>query len=258
MAANNKNTPTTAPTTRTALVTRSIVPSGLVYTEYRPFLRKDFYWSCAYCTRTEGEASTIRFTIDHYEPQTLSPALVNDYSNLLYCCDTCNLRKGSIYPPANALAAGVRFFRPDTDIHEDHFESAGLRINGKTKIGEFTIDNIDLNRLDLRRLRQIREKASACQEFVAHGIQALRKMRIDQLPPNVKAQAFKAIRQVERAAKEIEADLDAILKNYASSPYVIDANITAAESEERRKRLEKWNALYPGRWRPAPKKRAAK
>src|ERR1700742_3839727 len=82
----------------TVTVNRSIVPSGLSYPKYLPFLRRDFLYSCGYCTMCEGEAEKIRFTIDHYEPQNARADLVNDYTNLMYACDSCNGRKNDLTP----------------------------------------------------------------------------------------------------------------------------------------------------------------
>lgn len=66
------------------LVERSHVQLGLKYGEYRETLRYDFFHSCAYCTMSEYEASGIRFTIDHYEPQISSPNLIDEYTNLMW------------------------------------------------------------------------------------------------------------------------------------------------------------------------------
>ena len=82
----------------------------------------------------------IRFTIDHYEPRWASPELLNEYQNLMYSCDECNMRKGDLVPPPAARSKGVRFFRPDQDAHADHFELNGIRLDSKTGIGEFTVD----------------------------------------------------------------------------------------------------------------------
>jgi hypothetical protein len=37
--------------------------------------------------------------IDHFSPVSLSPELIAEYSNLLYCCSTCNAAKGDLKLP---------------------------------------------------------------------------------------------------------------------------------------------------------------
>src|ERR1700722_5601923 len=98
------------------IVTRSQVEPGKRYTEYRQPLRRDFFYSCAYCTMTEFEAQSIRMTIDHYEPRNARRDLENDYTNLMYACTVCNERKGDRYPPPEARADGKRFFRADAEV----------------------------------------------------------------------------------------------------------------------------------------------
>jgi HNH endonuclease len=88
-----------------SLVVRSVVEPVEHYDEYRQVLRFDFFYSCAYCTMTESEARGIRFTIDHYEPQSARRDLVNEYSNLLYACDTCNIRKGNRCPSPEVVCS---------------------------------------------------------------------------------------------------------------------------------------------------------
>jgi HNH endonuclease len=102
----------------------------------------------------EAEAAAVRFTIDHYEPTSARPDLENEYNNLMYACDPCNTRKGDRYPPLAARAEGVRFFRPDEDVHSDHFELTGVRLKGKSKTGEYTVVALDLNRYMLNKLRE--------------------------------------------------------------------------------------------------------
>src|SRR5258708_31234823 len=134
--------PITIPASRAdnfSLVVRSVVPSVTNYSDYKPNLRHDFFHSCAYCTMSEAEAQAIRFTIDHYEPRNARPDLLLDYSNLMYCCDECNLRKGDRSPPASARTADYRFFRPDGDEYDDHFEPSGIRIKPKTNVGDYSI-----------------------------------------------------------------------------------------------------------------------
>src|ERR1019366_7476937 len=174
------------------LVTRSPVPAGRPYEEYRTYLRKDFFASCAYCTLTEGEASTTRFEIDHYEPRAEANKpekrgkTLDDYMNLMYSCDECNNRKGDLWPPDTALADGVRIFRPDEHVRSAHFVLEGVRVKSETKIGQYSIEILDLNRLSVRRLRDIRRRLTECAEFVENGVLALRKFPFDRLPKHIR------------------------------------------------------------------------
>jgi len=227
------------------LVQRSTVPAGKPYGEYLASLKKDFWWSCAYCTMTEAEAMAIRFVIDHYEPRWKRPDLLNDYSNLMYSCDECNLRKGDLVPPDVARSQGVRFFRPDTDHREDHFELSDIRLNSKTTIGEFTIDAADLNRAALRKLRDIRRRLTQCEEMVAGGVLALRRFHTDQLPPEIKRRAVTSIQQAISFADGAAAEIDAILEDYAKSP-VLGQNDAV---EQGKMAMGEWRRLYPGNWR---------
>jgi hypothetical protein len=231
-----------------ALVVRSDVPADLPYREYLKYLRKDFVWSCAYCTMSEAEAMAIRFTIDHYEPRWARPDLLNAYDNLMYSCDECNTRKGDLVPPETARQKGVRFFRPDMDARSDHFELEGVQVKSKTDIGEFSIDAIDLNRRSLRTLRDIRQRLTRCDEMVAEGVLALRRFHIDRLSESIKQRAATTIRRAIKEATETADDIDELLSNYARSPLLgpdDDADADAKEARQRKAQMADWKALFP-------------
>ena len=48
-------------------------------------LKKDFYKKCYLC-----EEVTRHFEVDHFYPQKPYSHLINDYTNLFYCCQKCN------------------------------------------------------------------------------------------------------------------------------------------------------------------------
>ena len=48
-------------------------------------LKKDFYKKCYLC-----EEVTRHFEVDHFYPQVSYTHLINNYSNLFYCCQKCN------------------------------------------------------------------------------------------------------------------------------------------------------------------------
>lgn len=245
--------PSPPTTTGTALVTRSVVPADLQYGGYRQYLRYDFFHSCAYCTMSESEAQAIRFTIDHYEPRNSRPDLRHEYSNLMYSCDECNIRKGDRCPPLSARLDGYRFFRPDEDIYEEHFRNTGIRLESKSNLGNYSIQTLDLNRLSLRRLREIRKRLANCDELVVAGVLALRKFHIDQLPKNVKGSAVRAIQQAVSVANQIADDIDTLLREYARSPLIDpDPELESRTKKRVAKRIH-LQGLYEGSWR-APRK----
>jgi len=203
----------------------------------------------------EAEATAIRFTIDHYEPQSARPDLIDDYGNLLYACDECNRLKGSRCPPPAARAEGHRFFRPDHDERASHFKFNGLRVEGTTNEGRFSVEMIDLNRQSLRRLRDIRRRLHGCVPLIERGILALRAFPLDQLPPDIRGLAAQAIGRAGAVAEELAEKADAVLKNFARSP-LIDADPEAEERRQQRVALMKEKeALWPGLWTGARKPR---
>ncbi|UFW91071.1 HNH endonuclease [Bradyrhizobium barranii] len=242
-------TKTPAKVLASSLIVRSTDPKFDDYREYKPLLRKDFFHSCAYCTMTEAEAQAIRFTIDHYEPQKARPDLVLAYHNLMYACDECNLRKSDRSPPESARKDGYRFFCADIDEFQDHFEQSEVRINPKTKIADYTIESLDLNRAALRRLRELRKRLWDCEEAVMQGILALRGAHLDRLPPKLRGQILTAIRGAQGAAASIANEIDKVLHTLTKSDLIDEDPESEARAKERALKLDGWKALHPGSWR---------
>jgi hypothetical protein len=77
---------------------------------YRPWLRDEFSFRCAYCLireqwgRVRGE-----FDLDHFVPQVANPGLRLDYENLVYACRVCNARKAAKRIPdvCEAMTSGA-------------------------------------------------------------------------------------------------------------------------------------------------------
>jgi len=245
----SSKTPRSVSEPKPSVIKRSDVPAGKAYGEYREYLRHDFFHSCAYCTMSEVEAAAIGFAIDHYEPKRARPDIENDYSNLMYSCEECNTYKGDRYPPLDARAAGNRFFRPDQDAYEDHFELQGRLLRAKTPVGDYNIEAIDLNRQTLRRVREIRERFHECRKQVMAGILSLRGAHLDQLPQHLKGRALRAIGNVETEATRIMEEIDDLLREHAKSPLIDPDPEAEKRAEERARRLRQKEALFPGIWR---------
>jgi hypothetical protein len=205
----------------------------------------------------ESEAQSIRFTIDHYEPRAVHPELTDDYLNLQYSCEECNGRKGDRCPPPNARAAGFRFFRPDTDDINVHFQIKGKQIEGKTGIGEYTTEAIDLNRKSLKKIRELRNRLHECHKFVLEGIAALRRMELYKLPQNIQREAIWKVRQIAGLSQRIEGEIDEVLSRFAASPLVglEDDEEEADRREARKAYLDGLKAMYPGQWNSPKRKK---
>jgi hypothetical protein len=241
-------------TVKQPVVIRSMVPAGRPYHEYAEMLRDDFLYSCAYCTIAETEALGIGFSIDHYDPRNARPDLVNEYSNLMHSCDLCNRRKGDLFPPVAARQNGYRFFRPDQDIHGEHFRLEGERIEAETNVGSYSILALGLNRLIMRRVLKLRHRLSQCDRMVAEGIAGLRDFHIDQLPPRIKGPADRAIKAATGTGTTLADRVDLILKRYARSPLLDEDPEAAAHAKEQTAKMADLKVLFPGSWR-APRAR---
>jgi hypothetical protein len=104
-------------------------------------------YHCEYCRLPES-SSFFSFHIDHIV--SLKHGGSTSKENLAFCCQICNLNKGSDIATFLADTEGpVRFFNPRTDSWREHFEAndSGLLL-AKTLIGESTIKIFKLNHLD--------------------------------------------------------------------------------------------------------------
>lgn len=92
-------------------------PAGYAdYESYRDWLRDEFCFRCVYCLKREAWGRTTgEFELDHFEPQSVSPAKALDYANLVYACRTCNLIKSTsmIEDPFDLLHNGNLYCEPN-------------------------------------------------------------------------------------------------------------------------------------------------
>ena len=73
-------------------------PAGYAdHTSYKPWLRDDFSFRCAYCLTRErwNPSGHDGFGVDHVVAQSTAPLLTATYPNLAYACNTCNSSKGA-------------------------------------------------------------------------------------------------------------------------------------------------------------------
>jgi len=122
-------------------------PSGYSsYKSYRPWLRDEFLFRCAYCLKREmwGQI-TSEFELDHFQPQSISPDLRFDYLNLVYSCRRCNAIKldQSIDDPLLLLTQEHAVILPDGSLKAESVATIRL------------IQQLDLNSPTLIRWRQM-------------------------------------------------------------------------------------------------------
>ena len=129
---------------------------------YKPYLRVDFKWSCAYCTRHEAEnGGHYNFEVDHFRPMSLFPYLASTYPNLYYSCRKCNRVKSNMWPSSQQQHQGFRFVDPCSDEPTEHFEiwynKRGLQIEIRSKPGSYTVGHLMLRwRTDVAELHKLR------------------------------------------------------------------------------------------------------
>jgi hypothetical protein len=199
---------------------------------------------------TEADAHGISFEIDHYIPQKARPDLVCDYSNLMYACKVCNRFKWDLYPPAAAQSDNYRFFKADVDFFGDHYVFGGLRLTGRSNIGEFTIDALHLNRSALRKLRESRQKLAKCDEHVSRGMFGLRKFSIDQLPRPIRLKAKRLIEEWLERGDTIPDKVERVIRELNRSELLDPETEDTGQAVERARRLKLLESRYPpGPWR---------
>lgn len=242
-------------TKKSLLVERSEVPEGLKYPDYRPFLRQDFWFACAYCTTTEVEAKGVGMQIDHYVPVSVEESLEHEYCNLMYSCSPCNGRKSDIWPPPSAQRQGKRCLRPDRDDFREHLARDGDKLLGLTPEGTFSISILGLNREFLRQLRRIRQELYQSNEAIAFGLRALDSIQLDRLDAGQRLRIAEKRRELKRYVKDLRLTIDRELVCLLAASPALDED--PDDAKLRREALREERAVLPGVWRGREKPRKA-
>ncbi len=226
------------------LVARSSVSLGVPYSRHKEDLRRDFVYSCAYCSIVELEASGIAFQIDHHQPQVHGGS--DNYHNLYWACEFCNRRKDGYWPSRGALRAGKRLLRVDYDDADAHLtldEKDPTSVVASSAVGAVTVGLLDLNRQHFKRLRALRARRLTSGALIANGLRRLATARTDQLPiPLRKAvESLRAeVQKTERVLYETTAELiEKVSRSELLDPDPNEAN----RSKDRRRFLNDAGAL---------------
>ena len=139
-------------------------PPAADYETYRPCLRWEFGFSCAFCLchevdlmlgGVEGWAIT---QIEHFVPKSRTTSLRDVYSNCFYICRRCNNARGVA---ANIDADGRKLLNPCVTVWRKHFTlvNGELRFRADDKDAEYTCKAYKLNDPVKVRLRRLRSRA---------------------------------------------------------------------------------------------------
>ncbi|WML42642.1 HNH endonuclease signature motif containing protein [Neobacillus sp. PS3-40] len=99
------------------------------YKKYRSFLKEDFNGRCGYCDSPFGIVKKD-YHIDHFIPQFIINKfpthlnLLNDYSNLVYSCPSCNGSKSDKWPsehPDIPFLNEEGFINPCSELYDSLF-----------------------------------------------------------------------------------------------------------------------------------------
>ena len=122
--------------------------SGKPYHSYRKDLEQDFNHRCGYCNDLDMPRSSS-FEIDHFVPKKLDNTKINDYSNLVYSCHSCNNAKRAKWPTclAHIPNNGKEGWIDPCDVtYGEQFarDSTDGSIIPLTDLGKWMYDNLKL------------------------------------------------------------------------------------------------------------------
>lgn len=194
---------------------RSRVQRRASYLDYKSVLRRDFWFSCAYCSITELEMGGLEGQVDHYDP-TLTDR--SDYSNLFWSCSACNRSKSGVWFRDDLRDAGHRVIRIDEEHPGDHFELVGHLLVGRTQVGKTSINVVRLNRKPLRDLRTARAKLNVGSKMVMEGVRTLMGANLDHLPVHSRRALLAMRTRLSREVDTVCADILDLIRVVAASP----------------------------------------
>jgi hypothetical protein len=134
------------------------------YRLYRPCLRWEFGFSCAFCLLHEADIVAAGaegwgvMAIEHFVPQSNAPELVDDYTNCFYICTLCNSSRGD---QANRDPDGKRLLNPCDHAWNELFMAEDDQVRPREEAGgdaAYTCETYDFNdprKVRARRMRRL-------------------------------------------------------------------------------------------------------
>lgn len=180
------------------------------YSDYRACLRWDAGFICCFCLIHESdlapagvEGSALTW-IEHIEPRSRAPHLINDYTNCAYSCRYCNNLRGN-QPVRHP--SGARLLHPWRDAWGEHFrlqeDRLEIRHDGAAGRDARYTEQIyrlnDARRVELRRQRRelITDRIRVLQQDTA----ALRLLAERQMFPEDRLRVLDTVRKLEKARR---------------------------------------------------------
>lgn len=146
--------------------------SNYGYAYYREYIRSDCQRRCVYCDLHENElGGGEAMQIDHFRPEALFGALVNEPLNLHYGCARCNLLKSKHWPAGQGVHChdgGVGFIDPFSEDRAYYFKVGDDgTLTALHPPATYLIGLMHLRREHLRKLRLRRLLLAKFREMIA-------------------------------------------------------------------------------------------
>lgn len=201
-------------------VVRSQVAVQSNHHAYKPDLREDFHFACAYCSLSESEARGIAFEIEHYIPVTHPEGKSHaaTYENLMWSCAQCNGAKSNDFPSAGLLDKCLRYYRADWEAFADTFELDGDELKGRSPVGDFSINALCLNASSQQRLRQLRRQILDDEDHIAEGLSFLFGVSLDTINRDARFRYKGILKKLEEQATLQQSDVRRLIHEANQSP----------------------------------------
>lgn len=115
------------------------------YQSYKKYLKVEFENKCIYCRMPDGLKGEASFGVEHYKPSSKFKDLECTYSNLYYCCNTCNSNKGNFWPSVHDLIKKLFVPNPCDHVMVQHLKYVHENVESKSDAGAFCIELLRLN-----------------------------------------------------------------------------------------------------------------
>jgi hypothetical protein len=120
-----------------------------------------------------------------------------------------------------------------------------LLLKSKTPTGEFNIQQLELNRKQLRRLREYRERLCNASNYITLGIHDLLSLDLDNIHPKYRLLFQKIKRYVMERENQVTDSIKLLIRDFAHSK-LLDKDPVKKEHQKRgREYLKQYKAILP-------------